>query len=296
MPPKQHAAAGGPAGANQAGAGARGGAPARVLGNNNTPGAPRTGAQRTSGGVENAPPSQEVAGTPVTPVACAAAGAGQPAVAQKPAAWWRFKGEHAGASARSAEARGSPVGDMEPPADVTDAGGEAVAAWCEGFMACFKMPVDDSPAGVPLKAAKRRKASIEPAAVKEGRAGLDSAAAKAELSAFTYQHVRKELFLEKDGGKHDLFMWLTDKERGYTFLDPEYDAWWSAYGCQAVKDKAVTARASLKGKVKEAICRRYSASPPTHPVLPRAHMTRRPAHSWRHARHVRRPLNQEEDV
>ena len=261
MPPNRGAAAA-QVDASQPSAGETGLRPAR--GNANSAGAPRGGSQHAAADAENVPPLQIDAGTAPAALGMHGGGAGSVLPVQKLSPvdeqWFNAQGRHAGHLANSAACKGDVV-VFSAPDDVKSDGAEAVAAWRAGFMAAFKPAEATTPAGVPVTAARKRRRSSDPEEPRDGRAGLESAGAKAELSLCVYEHVRRELFLPSDDLKAAINTWL--KSKGYTYEDAEYDAWWikaNDGGHFQANRKAIAARASVVAKIKEALWRQYSAS------------------------------------
>ena len=232
-------------------------------GNTTAAGAPRGGAPRAPAGAENVAPVQVNAGTAPAALGMPLDGAASDLPLKQLSVdeqWFDAQGRHAGHRANSAAFKGDVV-DFSVPDDVRSDGAEAVAAWRAGFMATFKPAEDTTPAGVPVTAARKRRRSSDPEEPRDGRAGLESAGAKAELSLCVYEHVRRELFLPSDDLKAAINTWL--KSKGYTYEDAEYDAWWikaNDGGHFQANRKAIAARASVVAKIKEALWRQYSAS------------------------------------
>jgi hypothetical protein len=168
---------------------------------------------------------------------------------------FRTRGKFAGLKGTTVAAKGDDV-DFDPPAEVSTAGPAAVDAWYSGFNDTFKLQPQPTAAGVLATAAKKRKSGQRDEPV-TGRAGLDSQGAAAELSLCVHANVRSALFLPADDFKSAVSAWLLDK--GYTFTDEEYNTWWSTTGHNGAVKRAITARASLVSKIKEAIWFSYSA-------------------------------------
>ena len=165
-------------------------------------------------------------------------------------------GRHAGGLATTAACKGEPI-TFSAPADVCAAGPAAVQAWQLGFLETFKEQEPLSPASVLVTAIKKRKSSAVVSEPVSGRAGLESSAAKAELSLCVYAHVRSCLFLPKDDCKSAVSAWLMDK--GYSYAEDEYNSWWNTFGHSAAVKKAISARASTVLRIKESIWKTYSA-------------------------------------
>jgi hypothetical protein len=240
--------------------GADGGRGGRGQAAQKTAGAPRNHAHDSGAGAENLAPAQLGGSAPAAVADAQAGGAGSGLPVQTLSvddeAWFRQRGRHSGHKAKSAELKGEDV-DFNPPEEVTEEGPEAVKVWRAGFTSVFESVPDKSPAGIPVISSKKRK-SKEADEPLEGRAGLDSAPAKAGLSQCVYDFVRRHLFLPKDDCKKTVDTWL--KAKGYTYTPEEYDAWWLTYGHDAANKKGIAARASVVAKIKDAIWREYSAS------------------------------------
>ena len=174
-----------------------------------------------------------------------------------------IEGRIAGAAASAALSKGEAV-SARPPENVVVQGPRAVEAWSRGFCETFKMEQLCAPAGVPVTASKKRKSRASDAPV-TGRAGLETPAARAELSTCIYSRVRSDLFLPANDCKALASAWLTDK--GFTFSEDDFNGWWNAFAHNHAVKRAVAARSSVVTRIKEAIWTTYGTRPRSAPSL-----------------------------